>query len=200
MIEKLKRTILNTITDNLKGYILVVSIFMAGTILAFMMNISSASLAEMRLYVSDFISNVKNYSTDSSQTFLIAARGYAVFLCIIFLLSITLIGSIAIMGYVFIKGFSYGVFISALLDIFGAKWIVFFICAVLPHIIIIVPCTVSYLLFCIKNAHGVSRGIKDLKTSLLTPFLYGVLCIVLCTAGALIQAYIEPILIRCVSF
>lgn len=200
MIEKLKRTILGTISDNLKGYILVILIFIAGAFLALLMNISSASLAEMRLYVRDFISNVKNYSTDSLQTFLIAVKGYAVFLSIVFLLSLTVIGSVAIMGYIFVKGFSYGIFISVLLDVFGARWVLFFMCSVLPHIIIIVPCTVSYLLYCIKNAHGISKGVKELKQNTLAPFLYGILCFVLCTAGALIQAYLEPLLIRCVSF
>ena len=200
MIERFKRMLMDTIAENLKGYILIVIVFFAGAFLALLMNISSGSEAEMRLYVTDFISNVKNYSTDSPQTFLNAMKGYAVFYGILFLLSVTVIGCVAIMGYVFIKGFSYGIFISTLLDIFSGKWILFFVCAVLPHIIFIIPCAVSYSLFCFKNAYGISKGIKDLKKTLLTPFLYGAFCLVLCTVGALIQAYVEPILIRCVSF
>lgn len=200
MIERLKRTILQTAEENVRGYILVAGVFLAGVVLAFILNLSSGSEEEMKLYIGDFISNVKNYSTDSVKTFGIAVRGYTVFTVVLFVMSITVVGSLCTLGYVFVKGFSYGAVLLAVSNMLGGKSVLFFVCTILPHAIITVPCFASYSLFCIKNSYSISKGAKDLKKFVLMPFLYGILCMMFCGVAALLQAYIEPLLIRVVNF
>lgn len=200
MIEKFKRTIIQTASDNLKGYLLVAGVFFAGVVLASILNISAGSEEEIKLYIGDFISNVKKYSTDSSKTFGIAIKGYALFTSVLFVLSMTVIGSIGVLGYIFVKGFSYGAVFVAVSNMMGVKSVLFFMCTVLPHAVITVPCFASYSLLCLKNSYGISKGVKDLKNSVLSPLLYGILCIMLCGVAALVQAYLEPLLIRMVNF
>lgn len=199
MIDKLKKTMYETVRTNIKGYILIVGVFLAGVILSTVLNISAGREEEIKLYINDFVSNVKNYSTDSLKTFGIAMSGYIKFVTIMFLLSITVIGSVGTLAYVFIKGFSYGAVFVCLFNMIGTKALLFFVCAVLPHILVTVPCCVSYSFFCTKNSYIISKGVKDLKASILAPLLYGMLCILLVSVGALIQAYVEPVFIRLIN-
>lgn len=194
--ENLKILIAKNIKDNLKGYILILGTFLAGVELSCVLNISSGSEEEIRLYLNDFISNVKNYSTDSAKTFNIAMSGYIKYICILFFMSLSVIGSIGTLVYIFIKGFSYGIVFISVANTMGPKSLLMFLCTILPHSIILVPCFLVYSLFCVKKSYSVSKGIKDLKSSVIVPFLYGVLCILISGTAAIIQAYLEPILMR----
>ena len=89
MIDKLKKELLKLMQMNLKGYLLIASVFFAGVILSAILNISSGSEEEIKLYISDFISNVKNYTTDSRKTFSIAFFGYVKFIIFAFLYGLT---------------------------------------------------------------------------------------------------------------
>ena len=198
MAENLKILIAKNIKDNLKGYILILGMFIAGVALSGVLNISSGSEEEIRLYLNDFISNVKNYSTDSAKTFNIAISGYIKYICILFFMSLSVIGSVGTLAYVFIKGFSYGIVFISVANTMGAKSLVLFLCTIFPHSIILVPCFLMYSLFCVKNSYYVLKGIKDIKSGVLVPFLYGILCIFISGTAALIQAYLEPILMRAI--
>ena len=199
MFDRLKKTILKVAQDNVRGYILIATVFFAGLILSFALNISSGSEEEIRLYFEDFLFNVKNYSTDSVKTFGIAMNSYFRIICILFLLSLTVGGSIGIFAYIFVKGFSCGAVFVALFKTVGVKSILFFICSILPHALILVPCLGTYISFCAKNSYRITKGVKDLKSVILSPFIAGVICILLCSGAALVQSYVEPVLIRLIS-
>lgn len=200
MIDKLKKTLLRTVQINAKGYILVGGIFLAGVILSAILNISSGSEEEIKLYINDFISNVKSYSTNSAETFRIAMSGYIRFAIFAFLMSVTVIGNIGLLMYVLIKGFSYGAVFTALSNTTGSDSILFFLSAILPHILIAAPCCICYLFYCAKKSYSIFRGTKDIKQNVLFPLLYGGVCVLLLSVSALIQAYIEPIFIRFINF
>ncbi len=200
MIDKLKKEFLKLIQINLKGYILIVSVFVSGVILSVILNISSGSEEEIKLYISDFISNVKNYTTDSQKTFNVAFLGYVKFVIFAFLMSVTIVGDAGLSIYVFVKGFSYGSVFVALFDMGGALAFLFFLCAVLPHVLISAPCCISYLLHCAKKSYSSLKGIKSLRVNLLEPFLYGLLSVMILSCSALVQSYIEPLFIRFINF
>lgn len=196
VIENIKLRIANNIAENLKGYILILATFFAGVVLSAVLNISSGTEEEIRLYLNDFISNVENYSTDSVKTFTIAITGYIKFICILFFLSISMVGSAGTLIYVFIKGFSYGMVLISMFNIMQGKAFALFMCLIFPHSLIIVPIFMVYSLFCVKNSYSVLRGMNDFKSGVFLPLLYGIVCILLSGTAALIQAYLEPILIR----
>lgn len=196
MIEYIKTRIAKNINENLKGYILILAAFFAGAVLSGILNISSGAEEEIRLYLNDFISNVKNYSTDSTKTFTIAMSGYIKFICILFFLSISVIGSAGTLIYVFVKGFSYGVVLISVVNIMGHKAFAFFMCLILPHSLITAPIFIMYSLFCVRNSYSVLKGISDFKSGVFLPLVYGVVCVLISGTAALVQAYLEPILMR----
>lgn len=196
MVKKLKSELKQIISNNIKGYILIVGVFIAGMALSYILNVTSGLESEIKLYISDFISGVKSYNTDSDTTFSLAIMGYIKGICILFLMSLSLLGSVGTLLYVFVKGFSFGIVIISMFNIMNYRAILLLLCLILPHAVILAPCFLAYSLFCMKNAYSVSKGIKDLKTRVTMPILYGILSIALLSVGALIQAYIEPLLIR----
>ena len=191
-----KAEILDVLKRNLKGYILICGAFVAGVALSYILNISSGSEGEIKLYIEDFLSAVKNYSADSDKTFSIAFLGYIKVSCILFLMSLSVVGSFGTLLYVFIKGFSYGIVIISSLYIMGAKALLLFLCLILPHSLVLIPNFLAYSCYCMKNAYSVSKGIKDIKAHIFMPLLYGVLCVAISSVAALIQAYFEPVLTR----
>lgn len=200
MIDKLKKEIINNIKINARGYILIIGVFVAGLILSVIVNISSGSEEEIRLYVNDFIENVKNYSTDSGETFNIAFTGYVKLIAFSLLMSLTMFGFVGIYIYVFIKGFSYGSVFVALMGMSTYKGYSFFIAAIFPHILVSAPCCIYYLLHCIKKSHQIPKGMRNTASTTISSLLYGCLCMVFLSVGALVQSYLEPLLIRIINF
>lgn len=196
MLENLKRAIIQTIKENLKGYILIVGVFFAGMTLSYVLNISSGAEEEIKLYLNDFISTVKAYSTDSNKTFTIAMSSYLKLYFVLFLMSVSAIGSIGILICVFVKGFSYGIVFSAVFSMMGPKAILLFFSVIFPHILVLVPFFISYSFFCLKNAYGISKGLKSFRNNILMPFIYGGVCLIFSGIAALIQSYLEPVLLR----
>ena len=196
MVKKLKSELKQIILDNTKGYILVLGVFIAGMALSYILNVTSGLESEIKLYINDFISGVKNYNTDSDTTFSLAMMGYIKGICILLLMSLSLLGSAGTLVFIFIKGFSFGIVIISMFNILGYKAALLFLCLILPHSIILVPCFLTYSLFCMKNAYSVCKGVKDLKTRVIMPILYGILSVAFLSIASLIQAYVEPLLIR----
>lgn len=196
MIKNLKAEINKIIKNNLKGYILILVVFFAGLVLSYILNISSGNESEIKLYIDDFIAAVKNYSADSDKTFSIAMLGYIKVTCILFLMSLSVIGSAGTLVYVFIKGFSYGIVIVSMFYIMGIRALLLILCLIVPHSVVLIPSFLAYSLYCFKNAHLLSKGVKDIKARIIMPLFYGVLCIALSSVSALIQAYFEPLLTR----
>ncbi len=200
MIDKLKKEIINNIKINARGYILIIGVFVAGLILSVIVNISSGSEEEIRLYVNDFIENVKNYSTDSGETFNIAFTGYIKLIAFSLLMSLTMFGFVGIYIYVFIKGFSYGSVFVALTGMGSSMGCLFFLTAIFPHILVSAPCCIYYLLHCIKKSHQIPKGMRNTASTTISSLLYGCLCMVFLSVGALVQSYLEPLLIRIINF
>jgi len=196
MVKRLKDEIKQIIINNIKGYILIIAVFFAGMVLSYILNISSGLEGEIKLYIDDFLSAVKNYNADSETTFKTAMTGYIKVSCVLLLMSLSVIGSIGTLAYVFIKGFSYGIVIFSIIAIMEKKSVLMFLCLIVPHSMVLFPCFLAYSLFCMKNAYLVSKGIKDVKARIVMPLVYGVFCVSISGVAALMQAYVEPLLTR----
>ncbi len=196
MVKKLKNEIKQILINNLKGYILIIGVFLAGMALSYILNVSSGLESEIKLYIDDFLSAVKNYNADSDTTFTTAMTGYIRVSCVLFLMSLSIIGSIGTLAYVFIKGFSYGIVFFSIISIMEKKAVLILLCLILPHSLVLFPCFLTYSLYCMKNAYSVSKGVKNIKARIVMPLVYGVFCVAFSGVAALIQAYIEPLLTR----
>ncbi len=196
MIDKLKGILINTLTKNLKGYILISTVFLAGICLSCFLNISPGSEEEIKLYAEDFISNVKNYTTDSKRTFLNAFSGYIKTVFFLMICSFTLIGSAGVIFWTFLKGFSYGAVFTSLFSTVGTEAVLLLLSAVFPHILIVAPCFLMYGTFCMINSFEMLKGMKSAKKLFAAPLIYGTLAVALFSVASVIQAFIEPVLIR----
>ena len=199
MIKKLKTQIALLTENNLKGYILLSVIFAAGAVLALVFSGKSVQEEEIKLYFTDFVSNVTNSGTDAVKTFNISMVNYIQFAVIMFLSSVTIIGVPAVLIYTLSKGFSFGTVICCLFKTFGAKAFLIILCAVLPHVIITAPCCLAYAFHCAKGALGLMSGNINLKKNLLPPLGFGLLFLCIVSIAALAQAYIEPLFIKLIS-
>lgn len=198
VIDKLKKEVKIFLNENIKCYILIFAVFISGVALSFVLGYPENN-AEINLYVNDFISNVKNYSTDSVTTFKNSMMGYFKFGLFLFFMSICTFGYVGILGIIFVKGFLYGTLLGALFKISFSKGILIFLTCVIPHNLMAMPCCVIYSLVCIKNAATISKGTKNIKSTILKPLLSGGLYCLAISTGALVQAYFEPMLIRMIN-
>ncbi len=198
MIKRLKSDLKQIMINNLKGYILIFCVFIAGAVLSYVINVSSGLESEINLYINDFVSAVKNYSTDSDATFSTAMLSYVNGIVILFLMSLSVVGSIGTLVFVFVKGFSYGIVLISMFSVMETKAILLFLCLILPHALVMIPCFLAYSLFCFKNAYMLTKGPKDIKLYVIKPIFYGVFCLCLLSVSALVQAYVEPLLTRVV--
>ena len=199
MNNQIKMRIRELLHDNIKGYILIGATFIAGAILSSVLNITTGSEEEIKMYISDFISNVKKFSVDSQKTFRLSIVGNVKLIAIFFLMSTSVLGGIGLLAYTFIKGFSYGAVLGALIDAFDIKTSIFVICAIIPHLLICVPCVASYLLFCFKKSYTIETGFININSTLLKSFIYAILCVAILCAASFVQAYIEPVFLRMIA-
>ena len=102
MIKKIKTYISVLIENNLKGYILLSAIFVAGIVLAIVFGAKTVGEEEIRLYFSDYIQSVKNSGTEPISTFNLSMKGYIEFALVMFVSSVTVIGIPLSLIYIFI--------------------------------------------------------------------------------------------------
>ena len=196
MKKRLKDELAYLIKNNLKGYILIACIFLSGFMLSYALNVSVGAEEEIKHYIEDFLTSVKNYGTDFNKTFRLAMLGYIESLIILYFLSLSVLGSAGTLVFVFLKGLSYGIVLTSSFFVVGNDAIGMFLCLILPHAIISLPCFLGYSHHCFMNAYSVLKGVKDLKKRVLMPLVFGVVSLGFLSVAALIQAYFEPILTR----
>lgn len=199
MIRKLKANLKLLIETNSKGYILLSAIFAAGVAVSAIVHAKTVPEEEIRLYMTDFISNTANAGADSIKTFYLSVLGYVKVAAILFFSSVTIIGAPVALLYALVGGFSYGTVILCLFRIFGAKAFLIVFCSILPHAVVSAPCCLVYAFHCMQNSHRLFLGNVDLKKSFVTPLVFGVFFLGMTSVAALIQAYVEPLLISLIA-
>ena len=197
--KQIRTYIYEIVSENIKGYILLIAVFFAGMILSSILSITSGSEEEIKIYIADFISNVKNYGVDPQKTFQLSMRDNIKQIVIFFLMSTSVLGSIGILMCTFVKGFSFGAIFGALTGTLGIKMALLLLCVVSLHLIVSVPCFASYSLLCLKNSYIPKIGLKNISANLLRMFLCGILCIVILCVSSFVQAYLEPFLLRMIK-
>jgi len=196
LIKKIKSYIAVLIENNLKGYILLSAIFVAGVVLAIIFGAKTVGEEEIRLYFSDYIQSVKNSGTEPISTFNLSMKGYIEFALVMFVSAVTVIGVPLSLIYIFIRGYSFGTVICCLFKAFSARAILIILCAVIPHYIIAMPLCMAFGMYSVKKTAGLLSGGISVKRNLLIPFLISVCFLCSVSIAALVQAYLEPLLIK----
>ncbi|MDF2546442.1 MAG: stage sporulation protein [Anaerosolibacter sp.] len=124
---------------------------------------------------------------------------------LIWLLGITIVGIPFILLLIALRGFIIGFTVGFLVEQMGIQGLFFALCAILPQNILIIPCFISiavigisFSLMIIKN-----KLMKTYKTDMMRQFvIYSTIIACLFSIillGALVEAYITPILMKFVS-
>lgn len=199
MIKALKAYMRKNIEENSKAYILLLIAFAAGFALAALLQRDKMADEEIKLYIQNFFSNIAQGGTSGGRTFSLSMLAYLRYTLILLVSSVTVIGAPIVPILVGIQGFSFGTVISSTVSVFGAKAYLLFLCAILPHIMISAPCSLVFSFQCMRNAHGLFLGDRNMKRNLLLPLLSGAVFLLVISLAALVQAYVEPLLLSLIS-
>lgn len=193
MIREIKKNLICSFKKNFKGFTLLAVVFLSGFCLSFFLNISSG-YEEVKAYINDFVSNVKNCSIDASETFQLVMLGYVKQIVFFLFMSLMVFGSGGCLIYTFIKGFFYGSVFFVVGNAFGIKFVTCFMFFLIPRLLINVPCFSLYVLFCIKNSFAIARGAKvtTARFHFFNPFMYAIFSLMALNISAFVQAFLEP--------
>jgi len=199
VISRLKGQFVAVVQRNIKGYILLSAIFVCGTVLAIVCNTKAVQEEEIRIFFADYISGITNSGMDATKTFYFAMINYVQFAVCAFFCAITIIGAPLFLLYTFVKGFSFGTVLCCIFKAFGPGAFLIFFCVIFPHALIEGPCCLAYGLRCTRDAYGLVTGNIHFKKNLFTPLGFGILFLCIASVAALMQSYLEPLLIKMIS-
>ena len=198
MIKFIKNKLNEIVKSNLKGYILLMLIFISGFTLSVFIE-KNITEEEIRLYFTDFFNDVNSYGTDGIKTFNASITGYIKVAVFMLLSSLTVIGAPVIVIYTLIQGISLGTVIICLFKTFGIKAFLIVLGSVIPHSVVLVPCYLIYSFFCLKNSFRFLQKKNDIKSAVIVPFIYSVSFVSVISIASLIQGYIEPLFIKLIA-
>ena len=96
-------------------------------------------------------------------------------------------------------GFAFSFAVTFVFKIYGISALLLILTAIIPHIIITLPCYIALIVLCLKFGIQLKKD-KGSTTNQILRFSFCLLIIfALCLSGALMQAYIEPVFIQLVA-
>ncbi len=200
-LSRLSKSQWNFIRRDAKFYVCILAAFAIGICVAaaFAFTLSELSHKELLLYLNDFFQNINQSGADSGALFTASILENLKNFGFLFFCSVTVIGAPFIAGFSAIKGFMHGFTLCFMFRLYGIRTVLFFLLGMLPHGLLLAPCYLFLCVLCLKFSVGLLHEKQELKRSL-PPFLVTLFLFFLPAAMAcLLQAYIEPLLIRLIS-
>ncbi len=189
------------VKENYKLHICILIAFLVGCLLAalFAFTLSPLACEELLLYFSDFFQNISETGTDAGLLFKTGLLRNLQNFLVLFLFSVMVIGAPFIAGFVTVHSFVHSFTLFFMFRLYGAKTLLFILAGILPHYLLLIPC---YLFLCVSCLQFSLSLLKDRqepakKISILLGKL--VFFYLLSIMAALLQAYVEPLLIRLIS-
>ncbi len=181
--------------------IVILSAFLVGGIFAavFAFLLPELTVKELHLYLDDFFRNIKASGTDSFALFrhslLANLRNFG----IIFLFAVMLPGALFLGLFSGFGGFTGGFTLFFLLRLYGFRAVLFALLGILPHALLLLPAYFVALSASLYHAVTLLKEPKEPKHRLFRLSLCLVGALSLTLASSLLQAYIEPALIRLIA-
>lgn len=193
------------ITDYIKAdkplyLILLASFFVGGALaLVFVLSMSELSCEELLLYMNDFFQNMGDRGADAIAVFYAGLLQNLQNVCLLFLLSVMVVGAPFIAGFVAVHGFMHCFTLFFLVRLYGMKATLFMIMGMLPHYLLQAPC---YLVLCVTCfSFSLSLGREKMTLTRQIPIFVGKLFgfYAITVLSVLMQSYVEPRLIRLIA-
>lgn len=182
-------------------YIILLAAFLAGLIVSvvFCVQAPEETVEELSLYIDDFFQNMQKSGADSLALLKTGCVMHGCNFMFLIVCALMLIGIPLVAVFAAVKGFMHGFTIFLMMRIYGFKTLLFILLGMLPHYVVLVPCYLVACLVSMRYAGSLYQGSHELKANTLQ--LVGSLCIlfVIAIMATLLQAYVEPVLIRLIS-
>ncbi len=193
--------IVNCIQAERALYITVLASFLAGGILAavFVFTMSELSCEELLLYMNDFFHNMSVQGADAKAVFFTGLRQNLQNVCLLFMLSVMVIGAPFVAGFASVQGFMHCFTLFFMFRLYGAKAVLFLVAGMLPHYLLLAPCYLALCVACLSFSLSLTKE-KLLFTRKL-PLFSGKLLVfyAITVLSVLMQSYVEPVLIRLIA-
>lgn|GEM_PF-1684508 len=185
-----------------KGYYICIFVaFFLGVILAgvSVVTMPEATSKELLLYLNDFFQNIRENGADSTVLFKAGLMQNVRSFVFLFLSSVMVIGGPFIVAFAVLRGFMHGFTLIFMFRLYGIRTTLFFLLGMLPHELILFPAYLFLCVLCLKFSLSLSRGKQHLKAGLAQIAGKFLGLFALTFMAALLQAYVEPMLIQLIA-
>ncbi len=184
-----------------KLHICIMASFLIGGVCAavFTFTMPVLSCEELLLYLDDFFQNMHQKGADSVALFkaslFMSFKNFGLLL----LFSLMVIGAPFIVAFTAVRSFMHCFTLFFLFRLYGIRAALFILAGMLPHYLLIIPCYWFLSVTCLKFTASLFKGRGDFKTCLSGYCARVIVLFILAVLAALLQAYVEPLLIRFIS-
>ncbi len=201
MLKKLLNKIIIHIKENFAHYGISTAALLSGAFVAVVcaFSLSELGVKELALYFEDFFNGFLKSGADAKLIMISVIKTNAITFCLLILFSAMIIGAPFIVFVGVCRGFAFGFAVSFIFKLYGARALLIILSAILPHIIFAFSCIVMALALCLRfclllknDRIGIKKRIPAFLLNLTGIFM-------LVFAIALMQAYIEPVLIELIA-
>lgn len=182
-------------------YVCVLASFIIGGIIAaiFAFSLPELSCKELLLYLQDFFQNMEKNGADASALFRSGVLANLKNFGFLFFFSVTVIGAPFLAVFSAVKGFMHCFTLFFLFRLYGIRAALFLILGMLPHYLLLIPCYLGITALCLKFSISIVCEKYEFKKNIPRQLLTLSVFFVLATMATLLQAYIEPPLIRLIA-
>ena len=176
------------------------SVIVGGMIAAvFAFTLPELSCKELVLYLKDFFQNMSQNGADASALLRSGIFTNLKNFGFLFFFSVTVIGAPFLVIFGAFKGFMHCFTLCLMFRLYGIRAALFLILGMLPHYLLLIPTYLGVTAFCLRFSVQLACEKNDFKKTLprLLVTLAGFFLPAVMTT--LLQAYIEPPLIRLIS-
>lgn len=190
-----------SVCADIRLYGLAVLLFLTGGVMAalFVFGLQEAAFFELQGYLEDFFQNMHQSGADSGALFKAGFYMHVTNFGVLFLFSCMVIGAPFIAAYATLKGFMHSFTLFFMFRIYGLRAALFFLLGMLPHYLLLIPCYSVLFVHCLKFITSLRHEKRELKVQFLRFLPVVLLLFALSLMATLLQAYVEPVLIRAIS-
>ncbi len=201
MLKKLFNRILFHIKDNFAYYGISTAALFCGAVLAVVcaFSLPEFNVKELTLYFEDFFISFSESGADSRLIMLSALKTNTVIFCTLTLFSVMIIGIPFIVFTGICIGFAFSFAVTFIFKIYGFSALFLIFTAIIPHIIIALPCYIALIAFCLRFCILLKNDRINVKKMMLRFLFSAIIIYAIVLAGTLMQAYIEPVLTQLIA-
>ncbi len=182
-------------------YAFILASFIVGGIIAavFAFTLPDLSCKELGLYLEDFFNNMNQNGADASALFHSGIISHLKNFVFLFFFSVTVIGAPFLIAFSAVKGFMHCFTLVLFFRLYSWRAALFLLLGMFPHYLLLIPCYLGICATCLKFSVSVFSEKNDFKKTIPRLLLILAAFFLAAIMTTLLQAYIEPPLIRLIS-